>query len=58
MADEKFVKEIYGKYSKYEIVERKDMLGVKYHIRKDVRYHRGTFKYLRDAVEAAEKEAE
>jgi hypothetical protein len=59
MANEQIIETIYGKYSKFEIV--KDPGGVfsspKFYIRKDGEWHRGSFSSLRDAVEAAKKEA-
>ena len=43
---------VYGKYSKFEVV--KD--GSSFFIRKDGKYHRGTFSSLKAAVEAAKSE--
>ncbi len=59
MSDSKVVETIYGKYSKYEIVKQSRILsGPTFYIHKDGEPHRGSFSSLKDAVEAAKKEAD
>jgi hypothetical protein len=58
MANQKVVETVYGKYSKFEIVEESGGVfgSPKFYIYKDGKYHRGSFSSLRDAVEAAKEE--
>jgi hypothetical protein len=49
---------IYGKYNKFEIIKKTSIWsGPKFYIDKDGKYHRGSFSSLKDAVEAAKKDA-
>jgi hypothetical protein len=61
MSDDKIVVEtFYGKYSKFEVVKDSSSIfgSPKFYIYKDGKNYRGSFSSLKDAVEAAKKEAE
>ena len=57
MSDDEVIETIYGKYSKFEVIKKTTLSGVKFYIDKDGKYHRGSFSSLKDAVAAAKKEA-
>jgi hypothetical protein len=60
MAKQEVVETFYGKYSKYEVVKEPGGVfsGPKFYIHRDGHYYRGSFSSLRDAVEAAKREAD
>lgn len=47
---------IYGKKNKYEVIKVSKLLGVKFVIYRDGKYHRGEFDSLAEAVEACKRE--
>lgn len=56
--DGEVIETIYGKYSKFEVIKKTSVwTSPKFYIHKDGEYHRGSFSSLKDAVEAARKEA-
>ena len=58
MSKGEVIETVYGKYSKYEIIKEAGVWSTKFYLYKDGKYHRGSYSSLRDAVEAAQKEAE
>lgn len=59
MAKREVIETVYGKYSKFEVVREPGGVfsSPKFYIYKDGDYHRGSYSSLRDAVEAANKDA-
>lgn len=59
MAKGEVIETVYGKYSKYDVVKEPGGVfsGPKFYIYKDGKYHRGSFSSLRDAVDAANRDA-
>lgn len=53
------VETVYGKYSKFDVVREPGGVfsSPKFYVYKDGKYHRGSFSSLKDAVEAANRDA-
>jgi hypothetical protein len=57
MSDRDVVETVFGKHNKYEVVRSTHLLSSPtYYVWRDGKPYRGTFKSLRDAVEAAQSE--
>ena len=57
MADDNVVEIVYGKYSKFEVVQLSGGWFAKFYVRKDGRPHRGPYHDAETAIAAAEREA-
>lgn len=56
MSDEEIVETIYGKHHKYTIIRKSGVFSAEYWMRRDDKPYKGTYKTLKDAVEAAQEE--
>lgn len=56
MADDEIVETICGKHHKYTIIKKRGIFSTEYYMRRDDKPYKGTYRSLKDAVEAAKKE--
>lgn len=56
---EEVLETFFGKYSRFDVVRKEGVFleSAKFYVRKDGKRHRGPYGDLRDAVEAAKKDA-